>query len=156
MFRTPALLILALALAACQDGVSQPGVQRAASAAAPMAATAPEGACWATDRVPAVTETVFEAAAPGAVRQPREVVIRAAEDRLFAVPCAEQTGGDFIANVQRALAVRGHYSGAITGVWSTETADAVRRFQAPQGLNSGILSLQAAQQLGLIAVSRGG
>ena len=38
---------------------------------------------------------------------------------------------------------------------NAQTEAAVRSFQAPQGLNSAILSLEGAQLLGLVPVARG-
>ena len=114
----------------------------------------PADACWATDRVAAVTETQFVETGDDGERSAREVVLRPAEDRLFAVPCPEQMSDTFTQTLQRALTARGHYSGPITGAMDELTAQAVRRFQAPQGLNSAILSLQGAQQLGLVALPR--
>jgi hypothetical protein len=149
---TPLLFVLAL-LAACQTGSPEPEVRRAEAAPAPFN-TIPADACWATDRVPAVTETEYVPTGVDGAREARETVIRPAEERLFAVPCPEQITPEFNASLQRALSARGLYSGAITDDYDSETAAAVRRFQDPQGLNSAILSLQAAQQLGLVAIPR--
>lgn len=146
----PLAVIAALVLAACQPS---PEVRRAAPAEPPLAATA-GAACWATDTIPAVTETVFDTDAAG-TRHPREVVLRPAEDRAFAVPCADEMTPDLVASLQRALAVRGLYAGPVTGTMDADTAEAVRRLQAPLGLNSAILTLDAARLLGLIAVPRG-
>jgi peptidoglycan hydrolase-like protein with peptidoglycan-binding domain len=41
----------------------------------------------------------------------------------------------------------------ITGEMNPETAEAVRRFQAERGLDSPVLSLAAARELGLAATS---
>jgi hypothetical protein len=153
MSRCLAPFVLLVALAACQTGTSEPEVRRAEPVQAPFS-TIPSDACWATDRVPAVLETRFTPTGPGGAQEPSEVVVRPAEDRLFAVPCPDQMAGDFTASLQRALQARGHYSGPITGETDEATADAVRQFQAPQGLDSGILSLEAAQLLGLVPVPR--
>ena len=150
-FSTP--LILGVLLSACQSAAPAPEARRDVAVEAPLSAT-PGAACWATDRVPAQTGTVFEPVGTGGERQPRQVVTRPAEDRMFAVPCATEMTVDVIASLQRALAARGLHTGPVTGVWDSATGDAVRRYQAPQGLDSAVLSLQAAQQLGLIAVAR--
>ena len=50
------------------------------------------------------------------------------------------------------LQARGFYSGTVTGEMDTRTQRAIRRYQAPQGLDSSILSLSAARKLGLVAV----
>ena len=153
MIRLTILMCSVALLAGCQTGTAEPEVRRAEAAVTPLN-TASGDACWATDRVPALTETVFVETDADGAREARERQVRPAEDRLFSVPCPTQMEGDFHASLQRALTARGLYSGAVTGDFDTETADAVRRFQAPQGLDSAILSLQAAQQLGLVPVPR--
>ncbi|WP_323036191.1 peptidoglycan-binding domain-containing protein [Pararhodobacter sp.] len=153
MIRRFSLLLVVALLAGCQTATPEPEVRRAEAAPTPFRA-APSDACWATDRVPAVTETQFVAVDANGAREPREMIIHPAEDRLFAVPCPSQMTPDFHATLQRALMARGLYSGAVTDIYDAETAEAVRLFQAPLGLNSAILSLDAAQQLGLVAVQR--
>lgn len=152
----PAFLTLAAALlAACTNAATDPAATRAEPA--PLAAgalAAPQGVCWASDRIPALTETVFVAVPGQTGLQPRDQMVRPAEDRLFAVPCPEQIDADLVASLQRALAARGLYDGPVSGGWDARTADAVRRYQAPLGLDSGVLSLQAAQMLGLVPVGR--
>ena len=59
-----------------------------------------------------------------------------------------------MSSVQRALSVRGLYRGPITGQMDSPTRAAIRKFQKPQGLDSGILSTAAARKLGLIAMER--
>lgn len=153
MVRPFLVTVLCLMLAACQ---SSPEVTRAEPVRSALSdAQAGGTGCWARDLITAQTETRFEIGADG-VRVAREVEIRPAEDRLFAVPCDEQLDRDTIASLQRALAVRGLHAGAATGIYDAETADAVRRYQAPLGLDSAILSLDAARMLGIIAVGRAG
>ncbi|PVH29776.1 peptidoglycan-binding domain-containing protein [Pararhodobacter oceanensis] len=153
MFRSLSALALVTLFAACQTGAPQPEVRRA-DTVAPALAHVPADACWATDRVPALTETQFVATGPDGARAPQDVVLRPAEERLFAVPCPAQMDAGFTETLQRALSARGLYTGAITGEMDAQTSDAVRRFQAPQGLNSAILSLEGAQQLGLVTLPR--
>jgi hypothetical protein len=155
MMRPLAFALLLPLVAACQPNTNEPEVRRADPVAVPLSGAPAAASCWATDRVPALTRTVFDTDAAG-MRHPREEVLRPAEDRLFAVPCPEQMASDFSASLQRALAARGLYVGAITGTVDAATAEAIRLFQAPQGLDSGVLSLQAAQQLGLVPVARDG
>ncbi|KPQ06557.1 MAG: putative peptidoglycan-binding domain-containing protein [Rhodobacteraceae bacterium HLUCCA12] len=164
------ILLAALALGACQSG--QPGAQdmaqRADTRPATLANAGGDG-CWATDDIPAPSETIMEEViitpartdAQGQVVEPAEVAWRErtvetgeTEERLFAVPCPEQMDADFIKALQRALAVRGLFDGSVNGEMDSATQDAVRAFQRPQGLNSAILSLDAAQQLGLVAMGR--
>lgn len=82
--------------------------------------------------------------------QPRNGMI---EETAFRVPCPELMTSDFIATLQRALAVRGHYEGPITGRADSATRDAVRGFQRAQGFDSPILTLDTAQRLGLVPAS---
>ncbi len=121
--------------------------------------------CYGREIEPAVIETVTEQIMVepeqldrnGNVRRPAVFVTsteqRIVEDRTetwFETPCAMQIADpDYIATLQRALEARGHYSGSITGVLDRATVRAVRAYQAPQGLDSGVLSLAAARQLGL-------
>lgn len=152
MLRLALPLVVLAALAGCQ-AATEAAVTRA-DATQSEALSAPEGACWATDRIPAQTETRFVAVEGQTGLQPQDEVIRPAEDRLFAVPCPELMTADLIASLQRALSARGLYAGPVTGALDTTTADAIRRYQAPLGLESGLLSLDAAQQLGLVAIPR--
>lgn len=127
-----ALLAIALLLAACQTGTAPVQAERAlppAEPAAVAAVAADPDACWAQARL----------TLPGG----------ATEDRLFAVPCPAALTPEFWASVQRALGVRGLYAGPITGVPDAATAEAVRRWQAPLGLDSPVLSLDGARHLGL-------
>ncbi len=121
--------------------------------------------CYGREIDPAVIETVTEQILVepeqldrnGNVRRPAVFVTateqRIVEDRTetwFETPCAMQAADpDYIATLQRALAARGHYSGPITGVLDRATVRGVRAYQEPQGLDSGVLSLAAARQLGL-------
>ena len=67
----------------------------------------------------------------------------------FKAPCPEVMTVDFIATLQRALKARGYYALPLTGTMDAPTTEAVRRYQADHGLDSPLLSLAAAQQLGL-------
>lgn len=120
--------------------------------------------CYGREIEPAVIETVTEQLLvepeqldrDGNVRRPA-VFVTATEQRIiedrtetwFETPCAMEGNVEYIANLQRALTARGHYDGAATGVMDRATVLAVRRYQQPQGLDSGVLSLAAARQLGL-------
>jgi Putative peptidoglycan binding domain len=126
-----------------------------------------EGECWDTDIIPAVIETVTEQRlvsaevrdASGTVIQPATYSstskLRMVQDRSdvwFRTPCPEAQNAEFWASVQRALKARGYYLLPLTGQNDPDTAEAVRRFQAERGLDSSILSLAAARELGLVAV----
>jgi len=166
------ILIGALVVAGC----AQPGPQVAQfqpvgtipTVAQPPAAE--PGTCWARDVTPAIVETVTErvvvepagAAANGTLRI--EPLVREASAQHIVEPRREvwfQTACDAdltpgaIASLQRALSARGLFAGAPTGVLDAETRRAIRAFQAPQGLDSAILSISAARQLGLTVVDLG-
>ncbi len=125
--------------------------------------------CWGKDVSPAVIETVTERV----LVQPAEVledgtvvsepiyreitkraIVKERRELWFETPCQEQLTPDIIATLQRALKARGLYAGALTGDMDARTRHAIRRFQAPEGLDSSILSLWAARKLGLVAIAR--
>ncbi len=135
---------------------------------APPPGAAP-GSCWGKDVTPAVVETVTERVMlqPAQVLddgtvvndpiyklETRQAIVRERRELWFETPCERQLTPDFIASLQRALAARGFYRGAVTGTMDARTRRAIRAFQAPQGLDSGIVSLAAARKLGLVAVER--
>lgn len=128
-----AALVAAVLLSACGADVPFAPAERARPAAEAPVAVAPVAdpdACWARARV----------------ALPRG----GAEERMFAVPCPAVLTPQLWASVQRALAARGLYAGPITGTPDAATAEAVRRFQAPLGLDSATLSLDGARHLGLL------
>ncbi len=84
----------------------------------------------------------------------RQAIVKERRELWFETPCEDQLTPDFLASLQRALKARGHYHGGITGQMDSRTRRAIRHYQAPQGLDSGILSLAAARKLGLVAVAR--
>ena len=121
-------------------------------------------ACYGREVTPAVVETVTEQVmlqppqigSDGTVREPAVFVTetqqRIVEERRelwFETPCQAETDPEFIASLQRALEARGYYSGPISGEMDRRTRRAVQDYQAPQGLDSAVLSLAAARQLGL-------
>ena len=153
-------------LAAPLPGLGEPALVQTYEQAPPGA---PEGSCWGKDVTPAVIETVTERVlvqpaqvlADGTVLsvpiyklETRQQIVKERRELWFQTPCEDQLTPDFIASLQRALAARGHYRGAITGMMDARTRHAVRRFQAPQGLDSAILSLSGARKLGLVAVEQ--
>jgi len=132
---------------------------------------APPGAapdsCWGKYVTPAIIETVThqvmlqpaEVLADGTVTQPavfktetRQDIARPRHETWFETPCDNDLTPEFVASVQRALAARGLYRGSTNGEMDRATQTAVRRYQKPQGLDSGLLSLAAARQLGLVAI----
>ena len=133
--------------------------------------TAPPGAkpgtCWGKSAKPAVIETVTrqivlhpaEVLDDGTVVRPaiyktetHQDIVRERVETWFETPCAADLTPQFTASVQRALKVRGQYRGPINGKMDARTRAAVRAYQEAQGLQSGILSLAAARQLGLAVV----
>lgn len=167
----PAIAAAALfALGACQaalpNGAGEPNVTRLFQAAPPGAAP---GTCWGKTETPAVIETVTEQVlvqpaevlSDGSIVTPpiyrtetRQKIVRERRETWFETPCDDVLTVEFVQSLQRALAARGLYSGTPTGEMDARTRHAVRRYQAPEGLDSGILSLAAARRLGLIAIER--
>lgn len=170
MTRSAAAAALLCALCACQAqsplGTAEPGVTRLFQPAPPGAAP---GTCWGKTETPAVIETVTEQVlvqptevlADGSVTAPpiyrtetRQMIVRERRETWFETPCDDVLTVEFVQSLQRALAARGLYGGPPTGEMDARTRHAVRRFQAPEGLDSGILSLATARRLGLVAVER--
>lgn len=116
------------------------------------------GTCWGRDATPAVIETVTEqvileeAESPIYQTETSQQIITPREDTWFETPCDDVMTPEFTASVQRALQARGHYRGPITGRMDGRTQAAIRAYQKPQGLDSGLLSLAAARQMGLMEV----
>ncbi len=167
-FRLVALLA-ALVLGGCQAALPRMAepVQVSIRDEAPPGAA--PGTCWGQDETPAVVETVTEqiilqppeVLADGTVQRPavyktetRQQIVKPRKATWFESPCEADLTPEFTASLQRALAARGHYRGPVTGRMDARTRTAIRAFQRPQGLDSGVISLAAARQMGLIAVTR--
>lgn len=127
---------------------------------------APEDTCWSKDVTPAVVETVTDHVlvqpaqvdTDGSVRAPatyktetRQMIVRERKELWFQTPCSADMDGMFVGSLQRALKARKLYHGPITGELDHSTSRAIRRFQAADGLDSPILSMNGARKLGLIA-----
>jgi len=156
-------------LAACGmplpvPGVGEPDVIQIHSNPPPGS---PADACWGQEASPAVIETVTEqillqpaqVRSDGTVEAPAvyktETQQRIVEERRelwFRTPCPDQLTYEFVSSLQRALKARGLYRGQEHGLMDRATRQAVRRYQAPLGLDSGILSLAGARKLGLAIV----
>ncbi|MCF6234511.1 MAG: peptidoglycan-binding protein [Rhodobacteraceae bacterium] len=145
-------------------GLGEPEVTRFSQTAPPGAEP---GSCWGKHVTPAIIETVThqvllqpaQVQVDGTVLHPGvyktetlQEIIRERRETWFLVPCEDILTPEFVSSVQRALTARGIYRGGISGEMNPATRAAVRRFQKPQGLDSGILSLAAARKLGLVAV----
>lgn len=180
----PRGLFISASVGLCAAALLLSGCDEAARLAAPLPALgepdlvqtfahappgAPEGSCWGKESTPAEYKTVAghvlvqpaQVLADGTVvsdpiykREDRKVVITPQKELWFRTPCEADLPPDFVASLQRALQARGLYRGAITGAMDARTRHAVRRYQAPKGLDSAILSLTAARKLGLVAVER--
>ena len=74
------------------------------------------------------------------------------EEIAFRVPCPENVDASFIASLQRALTVRGFFAEPVTGKLDAPTRAALQAYQRAHGFNSPVLTLQTAQQLGLMPV----
>jgi hypothetical protein len=167
-------LLTALALAACGSQIAVKPPQTGDLAAEGVRVDGvgpppgPEGTCWAHDLIPAIYETETEQTlvtpevrdAAGEVVRPaayktistlREVSPR--RDLWFTAPCPEEMTADFLATLQRALKARGYYALALTAEMDAPTREALRRYQADRGLDSPLLSLAAARDLGLLATA---
>ncbi len=169
-------LAACLWLSACGDPVpvAAPASDDLTGEAIPRGAAGPpalpEGACWGHDTIPAMIETVTETRldqpelrdASGKVTRPasynstaRQRMIHDREDVFVRTPCYDQLTPDTIITLQRALLVRGYYLATLNGVLDDATLLAIRHYQADHGLDTAVLSLKAAQTLGLVAVAQG-
>ncbi|WP_088623709.1 peptidoglycan-binding domain-containing protein [Oceanicola sp. 22II-s10i] len=171
-FRAVLPTLTLLTLAACGGtGTASDPIALGAPEITRIRAEAPPGAtpgtCWDRDATPAVIETVTEqilVEAPqinddGTVVKPasyrtetRQQIVKERHEIWFRTPCEPEMTPIFIASLQRALEARGLYSGPITGEMDAPTRRAVRAYQRPEGLDSGVLSLAAARRLGLAVV----
>lgn len=171
MHRSPLALLFcaALTLAACDaplPGTGEPNLVQTLAEAPPGAAP---GTCWGKVVTPAVIQTVTDqiVVQPAQVlddgtvtasaiykTETRQAIVQERRVTWFETPCAVDLTPEFVATVQRALKARGLYRGAVSGQMDGRTRAAIRRYQKPEGLDSGILSLAAARRLGLVAVKR--
>lgn len=162
-----AALAAAVLLGGCQaapPGMAEPVQVSTRDKAPPGAAP---GTCWGRDETPAVVETVTEQIvlqppgiiADGTVARPavyktetHQRIVTPRKATWFETPCEDALTAEFIASLQRALAARGQYRGPATGRMDRRTRAAIRVYQRPRGLDSGMISLAAARQMGLIAI----
>lgn len=140
-----------------------------ASAQIPAPPGVAPDSCWARDVAPAEVRTVTRqveveparVATDGTVLSPArfrtetvQEILRERQELIFQTPCPAVMTPEFIQTLQRALAARGLYRGQDTGEMDGLTKRAVLRFQSSNGLPSGLLSLQSARRLGLLATPR--
>ena len=77
--------------------------------------------------------------------KPKKSKRRAKRERGQKAPTAER-----IAEIQKALAQDGSYSGTPTGKWDARSVEAMKQFQAAHGLNpTGKLDAHSLQKLGM-------
>jgi hypothetical protein len=169
------ILTAVLAASACQSGqISSPASADLSSELIPLEGTrppdGPPGACWDSDVLPTVIETVTEQvlvqpetrSADGTVLTPAiyrtessQEIVQERGQVWFRAPCRADLDVDFVATLQRALKARGLYLLPLTGVYDAATAEAVRRYQAARGFDSPRLTLTAARELGIVAADLG-
>ncbi len=155
-----------MALAAC-TGASVQEVRRNFGPEDPL-----PGACYARGITPAVLETVTSQiqeapetlAEDGTILAPARFrtvtstrIVTPRGENWFQTPCAlRDRDPDFVSQIQRALKVRGLYTGDINGFYDVPTRKAVQAYQSSRGLESGTLSTPSAQSLGLVELGRDG
>ncbi len=171
-FKAPLAVLATLALSACQT-LSEEGVTRAADGPLipTIAAAAPPegkpGACWSQLPGPTTTELVTQTViAEDAVLDADGTEISPAIYRNVTAPKTVSTGEgswfervcdatitpSFVMSLQRALTARTYYGGPANGMLDAKTRDSLRLYQQDRGLDSDVLSLATAQQLGLVAI----
>jgi len=148
---TAGLTVLVLAGCTVQSDLVGYGGEEKPEGAAP-------GTCWAKQIKPAVvkttrTQSILSGENGENIYQTEtsQSILEERQEVWFEVPFRRVMSEEFIKALQRALKARGQYQGPITGIIDDRTAKGVRLFQAPIGIDSQILSMAAAQQLGLIA-----
>lgn len=165
----PAGVLTLAVLAGCDaplpvPGVGEPDIIQIHSTPPPGSAP---GQCWGQEAHPAVVETVTEqvllqppqvrsdgtVASPGVYKtETQQRIVQERRELWFRTPCPDEMTEAFVASLQRSLAARGLYAGPVNGRMDRLTRRAVRAYQAPLGLDSGILALAAARKLGLAVV----
>lgn len=144
------------------------GPQTVVGVAPKAPANAPAGTCWSTTATPATVQTITrqvvvrpatydlegnQVSTTQYKTETRQEIIEDRQETFFETPCDDVLTPAFIASLQRALTARGFYAGIQTGVFDPPTRAAIRAFQQPDGIDSGVLSLAAARKLGLVAVA---
>lgn len=164
--------IAVMAVTACAD----PTLVSRASGEFTPGLTAPADAapntCWDRTETPAVVQTETEdvlvqpakISSTGTVQSPpiyrsetRQVIVQERKASWFQIVCASDLDTEFVASVQRALQIRGFYSGPETGLMDAATRGALRRFQAEEQIDlpdTSRLSVEAAKRMGLWAIGR--
>lgn len=165
-------LLAALSLGAC---LAPPAPNTAPDAPHPgrtAPENAPPGTCWDKTTTPAVVETITETvlvkpaqtSAAGTLQSPpvyrtqtRPQIVVPRQDTWFEMVCPTALTPEFVASLQRALAVRDYYTAPVSARIDTATREAIARYQADtktSGPAPGALTVAAAQRLGLWEVPR--
>ncbi len=157
-------LVAAFTLAACDTAVTRQADTPLALVQSSQPPGADTSACWSKTESPATLETEkrrvlikpAQLGPDGQIQTPpqyrtesRATVVEARQDNWFETPCPPAWTPAFVSSLQRALAARGAYSGAITGQVDEDTRLAIGAFQRSRGLDSETLSIETAQALGL-------
>lgn len=133
-------------------------------------ANARKGACYTKYQAPALIETVTEQilvrpekrgidieTGQSVIIEPAiyrtetvQKIVRARQEDWIETVCAKDQTVEFVENLQRALAARKHYYGAITGVLDDRTKRAIRKVQKTYDVNSSDLTRDLAESYGLV------
>jgi putative peptidoglycan binding protein len=142
-----------------------PVILRGGTPAAPAGSRA--GSCYVRDISPAVVESITEQVQikpelldrntgdviqqAGYRTEIRQRIISERAEIMVQTPCPETQDFAFIATLQRALKARGFYLANVTGIMDARTRRAIRGYQVARGVNSDVLSVDSAIEMGLIA-----
>ncbi|SEN20647.1 Putative peptidoglycan binding domain-containing protein [Loktanella fryxellensis] len=96
--------------------------------------------------------TVTQAAVLRRVSRPQTVAV--GPGARFETLCPPAYTVAFVQTLQRALLIRRSYAGPITGQYDTATREAVAAFQRNRDIDSSLLSVDVARDLGITAVPR--
>lgn len=168
-FASPLAALAVLALAGCEPSTG--GVTRGPDTGVIPTLAAPaegqDGACWAQLPGPSTTELVEQTilveeaviAPDGTETSPaiyRTVTaprtVSTGQGRWFEQVCDADLSAELVRDLQRALTARTYYAGIASGEMDAATRASIRLYQQDQGLDSDVLSLATARQLGLIVV----
>ncbi len=160
-------LLAVVGLAACQ-----PTGETVAASPPVKQPAGPEGAqpgtCWHRQVTPAVIESVTEQRleeperrdaqgrllAPARYRsETRQRMLRERGEHWWRIPCPAETGPEFVAALQRALAARGLYRGPVSGEADAATLRAALTFQRQRGIEAPVFTREAAAALGLVVAA---
>lgn len=165
-------LLAALSLSACLAPTTPSTGPNAPNPGRTAPQNAPPGTCWDKTTTPAVIETLTETvlitpaqtSTSGTLQSPpvyrtqtRPQIVVPRQDTWFEMVCPTALTPEFVASLQRALAVRDYYTAPVSARIDTATREAIARYQAEtqtSGPAPGALTVAAAQSLGLWAVPR--